>query len=144
MGARSLRGGIAARRACATFPEASAKHRVRHFVRPDCSSGQEEPFRTAGLCIPLAGRLTPLRDDGGGKSMNGAALQERLLDTLLGRIKEEKYPSVTMMNRVEGSLRTREQVEGYAEVLLEKIEATRYPSSSMLDRFDGLVATLES
>ena len=76
--------------------------------------------------------------------MNGAALQERLLDTLLGRIKEEKYPSVTMMNRVEGSLRTREQVEGYAEVLLEKIEATRYPSSSMLDRFDGLVATLES
>ena len=75
--------------------------------------------------------------------MDGAALQQRLLDSLVGRIKEDTFPSVTMMNRVEGSLRTREQVEEYAEVLLEKIEATRFPSIAMIDRFDGLVAKLE-
>jgi len=74
--------------------------------------------------------------------MNGAALQQRLLDTLIERIKEETYPSVTMMNRVEESLRTREQVEEYAEVLLEKVEASRFPSISMFNRFDGLIAKL--
>ena len=74
--------------------------------------------------------------------MNGAALQQRLLDMLIERIKEDTYPSVAMMNRVEDSLRTREQVEEYAEVLLEKIEATRFPSISMLNRFDGLIAKL--
>jgi hypothetical protein len=74
--------------------------------------------------------------------MDGSALQQRLLDSLMGRIKEDTFPSPTMMDRVEGSLRTRAQVEEYAEVLLEKIEATRFPSISMLNRFDGLIAKL--
>ena len=74
--------------------------------------------------------------------MNGAALQQRLLDTLIGRVKEENFPSVTMMNRIEASLRTREQVEDYGEALLEKIEASRFPSISMLNRFDAVVAKL--
>lgn len=76
------------------------------------------------------------------KPMNGAALQQRLLDTLIERVKEETFPSVTMMNRIEASLRTREQVEEYGEVLLEKIEASRFPSISMMDRFDSVVAKL--
>ena len=75
--------------------------------------------------------------------MNGSALQQRLMDGLIGRVKEETFPSVTMMNRIEASLRTREQVEEYGEILLEKIEATRFPSISMLSRFDNLVAMLE-
>ena len=75
--------------------------------------------------------------------MNGTAMQKRLLDMLMGHIKEETYPSVTMMNRVEASLRTREQIEEYSEVLLEKIEGTRFPSISMLNRFDNLVAKLD-
>lgn len=74
--------------------------------------------------------------------MNGSELQQRMLDSLIGRIKEDTFPSVTMMNRVESSLRTREQVEEYGEVLLSKIEATRFPSISMLNRFDNVVAKL--
>ena len=74
--------------------------------------------------------------------MNGAGFQQRVLDLLIGRIKEETYPSVTMMNRVEESLRTREQAEEYGEVLLDKIEATRYPSISMLDRLDRVTTLL--
>jgi hypothetical protein len=75
--------------------------------------------------------------------MNGSALQQRLRDALIDRIYEETYPSVTMMNRVEASLRTRAEVEEYGEVLLKKIESTRFPSLSMLNRFDGLIAKLE-
>jgi hypothetical protein len=74
--------------------------------------------------------------------MTGAELQQRLLDNLLEQVKQERFPSATMMNRIEASLRTREQIEDYAEVLLEKIQATRFPSISMLNRFDGLVAKL--
>jgi hypothetical protein len=75
-------------------------------------------------------------------SLNGADLQQRLFDMLIGKIKEETYPSVTMMNRVEESLQSPEQAEEYAEVLFEKVEATRYPSISMLDRLDRLATLL--
>ena len=75
--------------------------------------------------------------------MNGSALQQRMLDMLIERINEETYPSVTMMNRVEESLRTRAQLEQYGEVLLKKIGTTRFPSLSMLNRLDGLIYKLE-
>lgn len=74
--------------------------------------------------------------------MEGSALQQRLLDSLIEQIKEDTFPSVTMMNRVEGSLRTREQIEEYGEILLSKIEATQFPSLSMLNRFDNVLAKL--
>jgi hypothetical protein len=113
------------------------------MYREDISSSNT--CQLASLELLLAGRLDSPEAEtmGGGKSMNGAALQQRLLDNFFEQIKEDAFPSVTMMNRVEGSLRTREQVEEYAEVLLEKIEATRFPSISMLDRFDGLIARLD-
>jgi hypothetical protein len=74
--------------------------------------------------------------------MDGFALRERLLDHLLEQVREEKFPSVTMMNRIEAELNTREQVEEYAEILLEKVESSRFPSISMLDRIDGAIARL--
>jgi hypothetical protein len=74
--------------------------------------------------------------------MDGSALQQRLLETLIERVREEKFPSVTMMDRIEASLRTREQVEEWAEILFEKVESTRYPSISMLNRFEAALAKL--
>jgi hypothetical protein len=41
--------------------------------------------------------------------------RQKLLDMVLAHVKEEQYPSVTMMNRIEVGLRTPEQVEEYAE-----------------------------
>ena len=75
--------------------------------------------------------------------MNGSELRQRFLERLLGQIRDETFPSVTMMNRVEAGLATREQVEQYAEVLLEKIESSRYPSIPMLERFERVVTQLE-
>jgi hypothetical protein len=77
------------------------------------------------------------------ESMNGSAVRQRLLEMLIERVKEETYPSVTMMNRIEGALRTREQVEEYAEVLLDKVESTRFPSLAMLNRVEAVAARLE-
>ena len=75
--------------------------------------------------------------------MNGSELRERLLSKFLEQIEEEQYPSPTMMDRVEGELRTPEQVSRYAEVLLEKIESSRFPSIPMINRFDAVVARIE-
>ena len=71
--------------------------------------------------------------------MDGSTLRQQLLDRLLEQIKEDRFPSVTMMNRVESGLRTPEQLEEYAQVLLEKIESSRYPSIPMLDRFEAVL-----
>jgi hypothetical protein len=75
--------------------------------------------------------------------MDGSALRQRLLDMLLEHVKEDAYPSVTMMDRIEGGLETPEQVGDYAEVLLEKLESTRFPSIPLINRFEAVVARLD-
>ena len=75
--------------------------------------------------------------------MEGSTLRQRLLDSLLERIQDDTYPSPTMMDYVESSMKTREQVLEYTEALLEKIEATRYPSSSMINRVEALLARVD-
>jgi len=75
--------------------------------------------------------------------MDGAAVRQRLLDSLMERIEGDTYPSPTMMDHVEGALRTREQVLAYAETLLEKIDASRYPSSSMINRLYAVLDRVE-
>jgi hypothetical protein len=48
-----------------------------------------------------------------------------------------------MMDRVEATLRSEDDLSDYAEVLVKKVEATRYPSISMLDRLERLLGQLE-
>ena len=75
--------------------------------------------------------------------MTASALRERITNTLLNEIDEVKFPSVTMLDRVEPELTSADDLSAYAEVLVKKIEATRYPSISLLNRLDGLLAQLE-
>ena len=75
--------------------------------------------------------------------MEAATLRTRLTQSLLDDINEVQFPSVTMMNRVESALGTRDDLADYIEVLVEKVEATRYPSISMLNRLDGLLDQLD-
>jgi hypothetical protein len=75
--------------------------------------------------------------------MEAVELRKRLTQSLLDDINEVQFPSVTMMNRVESALGTRDDLNDYVEVLVKKLEATRYPSISMLNRIDGLLDKLE-
>ena len=75
--------------------------------------------------------------------MEAAALRKRLTQSLLDDINEVQFPSVTMMNRVETALGTRDDLTDYIEVLVKKVESTRYPSISLLNRLDGLLDKLE-
>ena len=77
------------------------------------------------------------------RPIDASELRQKVLDRLLDEIKDEQYPSVTFLDRVEAELRTRDQVLEYAQILLDKIQASRYPSISMLNRFDAVLARVE-
>jgi hypothetical protein len=61
-------------------------------------------------------------------------VQERYVEILMEKVREDRYPSGDHLDRIEGTVRTREQAEEYFEVLLEKVEASRYPSKDLLNR----------
>lgn len=58
---------------------------------------------------------------------------DRYMRILLDRIRESKYPSGELMDRVEIML-DREHVQEYVDILFAKVEHDRYPSKQLLDR----------
>jgi hypothetical protein len=60
-------------------------------------------------------------------------VREQVLDMLLDKIRQDRYPSSTMMDDVEQLLTPWRRRE-YADVLMEKVQESRYPSRSMIQR----------
>ena len=60
-----------------------------------------------------------------------------LLDLLLSKVQDDRYPSATMLDLLE-QLLTAEELPAYAAVLMEKIAADTYPSASMMKRLVSL------
>jgi vacuolar-type H+-ATPase subunit C/Vma6 len=58
---------------------------------------------------------------------------DRYLQVLFDKIRQDKYPSGEMMDRIEIVL-DREHVDEYLDLLFEKVEECRYPSKQLLDR----------
>lgn len=65
--------------------------------------------------------------------------QERYYESLLARVRAEKYPSNQLMNRLEDMFMSSDQMLEYLEVLFEKVNSTRYPSPQLLDRIERLL-----
>ena len=61
------------------------------------------------------------------------ALQERFADTLLNKIREDQYPSVTQMDMLESLGSPRATVEFVLD-LMQRIEDDTYPSIPMMHR----------
>lgn len=60
-------------------------------------------------------------------------VREKVLDLLLDKIRDDKYPSATMMDDVE-QLLTPWRRQEYADVLMEKVLESRYPSRTLVQR----------
>ena len=83
------------------------------------------------------------QDDDGGAALQRAVVRENLvgelrvreqvLDLLLDKIRQDRYPSSTMMDDVEQLLTPWRRAE-YADVLIEKVQDSRYPSRAMIQR----------
>jgi len=66
--------------------------------------------------------------------------QQRYVSMLLERIRQDRYPSLQLMDRVEAAFWTSQQVEEYLDVLLEKADEAWYPSKQILDRIHRVLA----
>jgi hypothetical protein len=71
------------------------------------------------------------------------ALRSRYIQILLDQVAEGRYPSVTMLDRVEKAVTDRQTASEYVSALLDTIERDSYPSPTMLDRVSGLINILD-
>jgi hypothetical protein len=60
-------------------------------------------------------------------------VREQVLDLLLEKVENDRYPSSTMLDDIERIL-TPWRREDYAEVLMDKVRQDRYPSRAMVER----------
>lgn len=70
-------------------------------------------------------------------------VRQQFADRMLRAVTATRHPSHQMLDRLEGSLRTREDLEAYGWVVRQLTEGQRYPSLRMLDRLDQCALTLE-
>lgn len=66
--------------------------------------------------------------------------QARYLSMLMERIRQDRYPSHQLMDRVEAAFWTSEQVAEYVDLLIEKADEAWYPSLQLLDRIHRMLA----
>jgi hypothetical protein len=75
--------------------------------------------------------------------MAASALRQRMTEKLLRDFKEQTFPNVTMMSRLEATLETREDLEEYLETLVQRAEDSPHPNLPLLRRIDALLERLE-
>lgn len=60
-------------------------------------------------------------------------IRGEILELLMGKVSEDKYPSSTMMDMIERMMRP-EELPAYAAILMDKIQQDTYPSVPMMRR----------
>jgi hypothetical protein len=66
--------------------------------------------------------------------------QERYLAMLMERVRQDRYPSHQLLDRIEAAFWTPQQVAEYVDLLLEKADEAWYPSLQLLDRAHRVLA----
>jgi hypothetical protein len=66
-------------------------------------------------------------------------LQQRYYDVLIERVRNDRYPSLQLLDRLEATIYTSEQVTEYVDMLIEKVDESWYPSSQLLDRLHRIM-----
>ncbi|MDQ6834568.1 MAG: hypothetical protein M3016_00085 [Actinomycetota bacterium] len=65
--------------------------------------------------------------------------QERYYEMLMDRVRADTYPSHQLLDRIEASFWTTEQVTEYVDLLLEKADQSTYMSPQLLDRIQRML-----
>jgi len=75
--------------------------------------------------------------------MDAIDVRELLTEQLMQKLEESKYLNVGLMNRIEGRIKSRDELVRYVELLVGKLEDTEFRSEGMIDRVDRMVGLLE-
>lgn len=67
-----------------------------------------------------------------------ATVQQHYFEVLMHRVRNDRYPSHQLMDRIELALATSDQVAEYVDMLIDKVDETWYPSGQMLDRIQRM------
>lgn len=73
--------------------------------------------------------------------MSTTTVHETYLTPLLESVRNQRYPSQAVLDRIECALASREDAEAYLSVLLDRTRV-RYPSMALLDRAARVVRLL--
>ena len=71
--------------------------------------------------------------------MDNTEVQEQITEQFLQRLEESKHLHYLLMTRIEGRIRTKEQLERYLAVLVHKLEAREFRDEWLTDRVDKLL-----
>jgi hypothetical protein len=66
-------------------------------------------------------------------------VQQHYYDILMERVRTDRYPSHQLLDRIEASLWTAEQVVEYVDMLIDKCDETWYPSHQLLARIERML-----
>lgn len=75
--------------------------------------------------------------------MPNSPLRQAYVDLLMEQLTSPRYPSVTMLDRIEAAIADRESAEAYVRALIDKMTEGQYPSPTMLDRVNTLIDQLD-
>ncbi len=67
-------------------------------------------------------------------------LQQRYYDALMERVRNDRFPSHQLLDRMEASFSTPEQVIEYVSMLLDKTDESWYPSHQLLERIERVLS----
>jgi hypothetical protein len=67
-------------------------------------------------------------------------LQQRYFDILIERVRNDRYPSHQLLDRLEETLFTSEQYAEYVDVLITKVDEAWYPSGQLMDRVQRMMS----
>jgi hypothetical protein len=71
--------------------------------------------------------------------MDATVVQDQLTEQLMQRLEEAKYLHIPLMNRIEGRIRTKEELAKYTAVLVKKLERRNFQDEWLIDRIDHLL-----
>jgi hypothetical protein len=73
--------------------------------------------------------------------MNREEAQGRLVQMLMDKVREDRYPSATQLSLIEESI-PREMLGEYVELLVDKAAQDEFPSIPMLKRISRVAASM--
>lgn len=65
--------------------------------------------------------------------------QERYYEMLMERVRDDRYPSHQLLDRIEACFWTPQQLHEYVEMLVDKADESWYMSQQLLDRIQRLL-----
>jgi hypothetical protein len=71
--------------------------------------------------------------------MDAAVVHDQLTQQLMERLDESRFLHIPMMNRIEGRIRSKDQLAKYTAVLVHKLEERKFQDEWLVDRIDRML-----